>query len=179
MKIYIHLILLTGLLISCHSSDVQPTDQQSIDQKSGVALYLITSPASLGTDPAALDKATITLSENAMISYDEIESYSASTYTFQVKVAASDKLKGLSTAIPLIGKPFALVVDGTPAYYGYFWNPISSFASIYPTITIDKTSDNKTLAVELMKFGLGSPTLADPRNDSRLLNRLKQDKKLK
>jgi hypothetical protein len=180
MRHYFYLLIfLSGLVVACHSSNLQPVDQQQLDQKSGVALYLITSPANLGNDPAALDRAAVSLSESPFINYNEIESYTTSTYTFQVKDAAAEKLKGLSLTIPLAGKPFALVVDGTPAYYGYFWNPISSFSSIYPIITLDRTSDSKTLLVSLMKFGPSGPVVTDPRNDSRLLNRLKQDNKLK
>lgn len=180
MRYYFYLVMfLTGLMVACHSSNLQPVDQSTLDQKSGVAFYLITSPANLGNDPAALDKATVSLSESPLIDYNEIESYTADTYTFQVKDAAANRLKGLSTTIPLTGKPFALMVDGTLIYYGYFWNPISSLTSIYPIIGLDKTSDNKTLLVYLMKLAPGGPAVADLRNDSRLLNRLKQDNKLK
>lgn len=180
MRYYFYLVVfLTGLMFACHSSNLQPVDQPSLDQKSGVALYLVTSPANLGNDPAALDRATVSLSESPLIDYDEIESYTAGTYSFQIKDAAADKLTGLSTTIPLAGRPFALVVDGMLMYYGYFWNPVSSFSSIYPIIALDKTSDNKTLLVYLMKLAPGGSIVADPRNDSRLLNRLKQDNKLK
>ena len=72
-----------------------------------------------------------------------------------------------------------MVVDGLPTYYGYFWNPISSFSSIYPIITLDKITANKMLVVSLMQLAPGSPAIADPRNNSRLLTRLAADKNLR
>ena len=184
MKPFYYLFVsLTGLLLSCDPSS--PSPDGSTPTKNGVAIYLISSPIDLSTNATALDKAQLTLSTESLISYEEIKSYAADAHILKVQPAAIDRLKELSGNIPLSGKPFAVVVDGNVVYTGLLWNPISSFSAAYPFIVLDKTEINGTsafaqgeLKIEFRTPPPGGATRADLRNDSRLLDRLKQDNKL-
>lgn len=166
--------LLTALTLSCQPGEPGP---------GGVALHLITSPANLGANATALDSVPITLASDAFIRYDQIERYSANTYTFRLKAGVADQLRKLSKEVPLSGKPFAVVVDRTVVYYGLFWNPYSSFNAVYPRITLDADSLSRStssidLPVDFRTPFPGGVARQDLRNDARLLNRLRRDNKL-
>lgn len=78
--------------MACHSANLQPAEQPPLNQQSGVAFYLITSPTNLGNDPAALDPATVSLAQSPFINYSEIEHYANTNHTFQVNDGAAIKL---------------------------------------------------------------------------------------
>lgn len=105
MKAHIYVIFaLFELITACQSSPVDPGND--------LALYLVMTPVNLGLDAQALDKTSLTLANEPFIRYDQIEGYTADTYTFQVNESVINQLTKLSSDSPLAGKPFALVVDG-------------------------------------------------------------------
>ncbi len=171
-------------LLACQSVGTQSPDGPTPQSQQGVALYLVTSPVNLGADATALDKTPLTLAENALISYDEIESYSADTHTFRFKKKVIEQLTDLSKQVPLPGQPFGLAVDGNVVYYGLFWSPISSFSASYPYIDLSPDSLSSGADFIDLTVSLRTPTpygssRPDLRNDTRLLTRLRQDSKLK
>ncbi len=71
-------------------------------------------------------------------------------------------------SIPLCcGRKFALLVDGSIAYTGYFWNYYSSFSSDW----ITATASGSTIYIDrkLPDYGF-DPIETDPRHNSLLLN---------
>lgn len=185
MKIYqCFILLLASLLLACQSASKQKSGEPT--PQKGVAIYLIATPVDLIADPVALDKAPLDLEKEPIINYGQIKSYSPSSHTFIFKSEVVKKLREISEELPLVGRPYALVADGSVVYYGLFFNPLSSYGSGYPFITLYNDSLDKkpvfeqiTMQVDFRKPYPGGPARLDLRNDPRLLDRLKQDNKLK
>jgi hypothetical protein len=126
-----------------------------------------------------IDNSTVVLNEKPLITYNEIISYNKEDYTFEVNESAIDKLNE-DGGLKYHFKAFAVTVDKSIIYTGYFWPAYSS--SIKQWFVIDPilySGENK------LRVGLAYPTDAfagtyqDKRNDIRIINVLKRDGKLK
>lgn len=177
-------LILTVLLLACQTANREQSGEPT--PQKGVAIYLIENPIDLVADPTALDKISPKLEKEPIINYNQIKTYSPNSYTFTFRSEVIKRLKEVGEELPLVGKPFALVVDGSVVYYGLFFNPISSYGSGYPFITLfddslskEPVSDQIVMQVDFRKPYPGGPARLDLRNDARLLDRLKQDNKLK
>jgi hypothetical protein len=123
-----------------------------------------------------IETADITLQDRPFINYGDILFYNASEYTFKITESAQERMEGEE----LHSRTFALVADGEIIYTGYFWASYSS--SSCPWLTIDPI--RAQYAGEL-GVSLGYPgftegmNIPDHRNDKRIINILRQDRKLK
>jgi len=178
------ILLLAILLLACQATNKQKSVEPT--PLKGVAIYLIATPIDLVADPTALDKISPNLEREPIINYNQITAYSPNSYTFTFTSEVVERLKEVSKELPLVSRPFALVADGSVVYYGLFFNPLSSYGSGYPFITLFDDSLSKkpvseqiVMQVDFRKPYPGGPTRPDLRNDPRLLDRLRKDNKLK
>jgi hypothetical protein len=166
--IILTLTIFTILSVSCEKKKTIP--------EGGIHIYLLSNYESL--DPLwEIDDSNFVLEGHPIISYEDILSYDARNHAFKISSSAQESLKGDETDIH--SRPFALVADKKCIYTGYFWASYSS--AICPWLTIDPI--HAQFAGEL-RIELGYPWLMedmdipDRRNDVRILNILRQDRKL-
>jgi hypothetical protein len=148
------------------------TNNELDDTKHDFSIYLV---KDLSTKEAMSKKIDDLPLESVPILTDkEIKTYKWKDHTFYIKddFSLEQKLEG---KVPLDGKPFVFVVDGTRIYLGSFWTPISSlyFPDI-PTINSVWSGkvDNSTYTI---RYGFEKN---DPREDKRIYEALKSMKKL-
>jgi len=169
MRIVVTILALLSIIsISCEKKNTVP--------KEGIHFYLLSDHESL--DPLwEIDESTILLEEIPLIKYEDILSYDTKNHSFKISSAAQERLKGKESDIH--SRPFVLVANKEYIYTGYFWAAYSS--AICPWLNIDPI--HAQYAGEL-RIELGYPwlmedmTIPDRRNDQRILNILKQDRKL-
>jgi len=110
-----------------------------------------------------------------IVDYNEIIGYDSTNYTFLISDAAGKRIR--SKNYPVSAIAFAIAVDGEVIYIVNFIPGYSSMA-YFDCITTEPFSyDNKYM----IKLGYPSSTYytgIDPRNDRRIISRLKIDNKL-
>jgi hypothetical protein len=111
-----------------------------------------------------------------IITYDEIISYDSSDHIFLLKNEAGERIR--DEKYPATPTPFAVSVDGEVIYIANFIPGYSSL-SCWECISVEPYSyDNK------FKVQVGYPatyyfTGDDPRNNTKIINKLLADKKLR
>jgi hypothetical protein len=156
------------LSVSCEKKN-------TIDE-GGIQIYLLADHESL--DPLwEIDESTIVPEEEPIIQYEDILSYDPKGHAFKISSSAQESFKSKESSIH--SRPFVLVANNEYIYTGYFWAAYSS--AICPWLTIDPI--RAQYAGEL-RIALGYPwlmedmSIPDRRNDTRILNILRQDRKL-
>lgn len=140
--------------------------------KHDFSIYLVNDLSTKEAMSKNIDK--LSLETVPVLTNKEIERYDWKKHTIYTNDVFSLEQK-LEGKIPLDGKPFVLVADGTRIYLGSFWNVLSSL--YYPDIpTINSVwsgeFDNNTYAI---RYGLEQQ---DPRDDKRIYEALKSLGKL-
>lgn len=116
--------------------------------------------------------ATAITTGKSFISYDEIDSYDESNYTFTIDREVLSRVREITEPTP-----FAVVVDRQVVYTGFFW---PSFMSIpCDCLRIDPLATSDQLKVELGYAALRDLSHLDHRNEKVLLGTLQRDGKLK
>jgi len=113
----------------------------------------------------------VDLSDQPIISVEDIITYNAQTHEMKLTSNAFDRVYALD--VPVTGKSFMVCIDKEPIYWGAFWTPISSLS--FDGITILKpynTQEQNTIVLEL-----GYPSSSfyggeDPRNNVKVLESL-------
>ncbi|MFC2112930.1 hypothetical protein ACFLTA_06655 [Bacteroidota bacterium] len=150
---------------------ISACDKESINPNAGknVEFYLLDNDMTDIYDMAISPDIAI-LNDSVLIGYDDIISYNLKTYDFKVSGDVMERLNSYEA--------FAVTVDKEVIYTGYFWTSISS--RIVNTIVIDLVfTEENTLHVQLGYPGLmDGMTIQDKRNDPRILDVLRRDKKL-
>lgn len=166
-KVRLLIILLAILLLAFGCSK-----NESDNTKHDFSIYLV---KDLSTKEAMSEKIDdISLETVPILTDKEVEKYDWKDHTFYIKDGFSleEKLEG---KVPLDGKPFVFVVDGTRIYLGSFWTPISSlyFPDI-PTINSiwSEEADNNKYTI---RYGYEQQ---DPREDKRIYEALKGSGKI-
>jgi len=146
-------------------------EQHKVNTESGSAVefYLLDSYSTLENSSRIIESGA-TLNDSALIAYDEIITYNSNSHEFRVAGEVIERLTFASA--------FAVTVDREIIYTGYIWAAYSS--AIVDWIIIDQVfiKDN------LLQVQLGYPgtlpgiTIPDRRNDPRILEVLRRDKKL-
>ena len=110
-----------------------------------------------------------------IVSYNEIEGYDSANCIFLLSSTAGERIR--SKNYPLTPTPFAITVDGESVYIANFIPGYSSL-SCEDCITIEPYSYDNKFRIMLGYPGSGSFPGEDPRNDKRIIQRLKKDHKL-
>lgn len=166
-KIRLFTILLAMLLlvIGCDKNSTYTT-------KHDLSIYLVKDLSTSEAMSKNIDE--LPLETVPVLTDMEIEMYNWKEHSFSIKDGFSLEQK-LEGKIPLDGKPFVLVVDGTRIYLGSFWTLISSLC--YPEIPAINS-------VWSANFGKNTYTIQyrfekqDPRDDKRIYEALKSMGKL-
>lgn len=116
------------------------------------------------------------LTKDPVIYYGDIIYYDSADHFFVIDSIKARKLSGINW--PTGGTPFALAIDRNVIYSGYFIPGYSSSGSDW--YSIDPINIGGRLRVSLGYPG-DRPDFKDPdrRNDSRIINLLRQDNKLR
>lgn len=171
MSRLIILILIVILFSGCEKY------QYSREPGNGLEFYLIKNFQKVDNSSKIINS-TVILSDSVIIYYDEILSYNPNTYTFTVKENCSNRLNDIRNP-NIHGTPFAVTVNRQIIYTGYFWCGFSS--SMVDWVTIDPLNygGRNELRVSLGYPGLiQGDYIPDDRNDPRILNTLRKDRKL-
>lgn len=110
-----------------------------------------------------------------IVSYNEIEGYDSAKCIFLLSATAGERIR--SKDYPVTPTQFAIALDGEPIYIANFIPGYSSL-SCDDCITIEPYSYDNKFRIMLGYPGSGSFPGKDPRNDKRIIQRLKKDHKL-
>ena len=158
-------------IISCEKSD----DETQIGKK--LEFYLLESHQTIDKT-MRIDESTACLSNEVLISYDDIISYTSSEYCFKISEEIINELKG-EKGLNYHTQAFAVTIDKEIIYTGYFWYAFSSrycdWTTIDPILSECESGLTVNLAYPTNDFSISG---IDKRNDSRILRLLKKDGKL-
>jgi hypothetical protein len=110
-----------------------------------------------------------------IVNYDEIIGYDSTKHIFLIADEAGDRIRKVN--YPVTPTPFAIAVDDELIYIANFIPGYSSM-SCDDCITVEPYSYDNKYRIELGYPGSDYYTGPDPRNDYRIISRLKNDKKL-
>jgi hypothetical protein len=145
---------------------------------SEIEIYLLKSYTKVnGTD--AINTGSVVLEDSPLINYADILWYDSSRFTFKITNAPAKWLNDFQTNHSH-GRAFAVTIDKKILYTGYFWASFSSASCNWITIDPLNYSGKNELRVSIGYPGLmPGVTIPDLRNDTKLLDILEADKKLK
>lgn len=162
-------VLLLVALLSCEKAG-EPVE-------GSVDIYLLEDFRE-GSGDLLINQASVTLSEDPVISYDEIISYNPDTYALKLSDIAKESIFEADPSV--YGEAFAVVVDGEIIYTGFFWPGYYSAMLLWVYIDPLTLWKGNTVMIDIGYPGLPeSAEVPDLRNDERLLNIFKRDGKLK
>jgi hypothetical protein len=162
------LLLITLLLLAF------PGCQSSKNEK--FAIYLLAQDIS-ATKLSQDGINQLTLNSDPFISSDDIISYDTTNHVMELTQTAYTRVQQMPVKVD--GIPFVVCVGTERIYMGAFWTPISSLS--YDGVVIMRPVEAKPTTLQIA-LGYPAPdffTGNDPRADSRIINALEQDKKLK
>jgi hypothetical protein len=143
----------------------------------GFAIYLLSRniPA---TELSQIDIDQLTLETKPLISNADIISYDRTDHRIELTRSAFTRLQQVFP-VPVNGMPFVVCVGNERIYTGAFWTPISSIS--FDGVVIMQPYDDKGTTIQIT---LGYPTPGfftgdDPRADSRIMQALEEDGKIK
>lgn len=174
MKTKLTIAVLIGLLIiSCKKNN----DDHNVEIGKGFEIYLTVIPYShnLYMDYSTVDFDTILLSATPILRYNDLNKYD--TITHKLTLGISHDSLNIGDA-GVYGRMFVVTIDKTPIYCGFNWPVISSIPCNWvfikePYTDLDNLNDNEIV------ISFVSEEYFDPRLDSRIVDRLKIDGKLK
>lgn len=119
--------------------------------------------------------------DDPVISYDDIISYDTTFHILKLTYSR-DSLKVKIGQIGVYGKPFLVTLDSSRIYGGWFWIPMSSIPCHWVVIEPECLFDS--LETNEIRIKLGYPNEdhfkgEDPRNNSKIFDRLSEDGKAK
>jgi len=140
----------------------------------GFAIYLTRENIS----PAKMETLShIELSDQPIISLEDIITYNAQTHEMKITPSAFDRI--LKLDVPVEGKSFMVCINKEPVYWGAFWTPISSIS--FGGVTIWKPYYTQEQNILVLELGYPSSSFyggVDPRNNSKILESLANTDKL-
>ena len=113
--------------------------------------------------------------DSVIVCYDEILGYDSALHTYLIDQIAGERIR--SILYPTSGSRFVIAVDSILIYSALFF-PAYSSGIAFDEICVEPFSGSNRYRFEL---GYPAPDLYwedDPRNDSRIISRLKEDNKL-
>jgi len=171
MKTKLIMTVLIGLLIiSCDNSN-------DIKIGNGLEIYLTKTAyiSNLQKDYSSMNLDTVVLQDAPILKYKDISSYDTLTHKLTLAIS-HDSLKIGQASV--YGRMFIVTIDKKPIYCGFKWPIISSIPCNWvfieePYDGLDNLKDNE------IEISFQSKQYTDPRNDKRIIDRLKKDGKLK
>lgn len=168
-KLFLFIVVTAVLAFSCSKTD-------PIDAKGDVEIYLIKSFVE-SDENDYINSSTVELENTPFLNYEDLESYSSSTFKFKISDDKRSKFKLDGETIHF--RAFAIVVDGEVIYTGFFWPSYSSQGMNWVVIDPVTAEMHGDLKVELGYPGmLNNQVIPDSRNDDRIINVFKRDNKL-
>lgn len=165
------LLTFTILLFGCNQKNgIIPKQNTDAAKEPAYAIYLIKNAKSFD-DIRKLDINSLQIESQPIITDEDIESYSWSNHTIQLKQELNKN--GIST-IKGIGTPFVVRAEHQNIYAGAFWSSISSASADFPVIIVLE----KTLTLQQGYPGGDPEVVPDHRQDNRIYNALKKSGKL-
>ncbi|HHT30223.1 hypothetical protein [Petrimonas mucosa] len=142
-----------------------------------VELYLIQSYTTVDNSYQIVESSVVT-AEIPLIEYDDILSYDSKECIFELSDRAINSIKALETSV--YGLAFAIKANDTLVYTGYFWPSYSSVSCDWVVVDPNMTGIGNTMQVSLGYPGLiQGKIIQDKRNDKRIVQILREDRKLK
>jgi hypothetical protein len=132
------------------------------------------------TELSVDDLDALELQEQALVSADDIVTYSRTTHEIELTAEAYARIGQLFTLPAKVrGIPFVVSVGPDRIYAGAFWTPVSSIS--FDGVVIGQPFD---VDKHVIKIGLGYPSSEafsgqDPRSDQRILQSLEAAGKLR
>ena len=167
---FIMAVLISFLIISCDNTN-------DIKIGNGLEIYLTKTAYSsnLQKDYSSMSLDTVALLPEPILMYKDILSYDTLAHKLTLAIS-HDSLKIGQASV--YGRMFIVTIDKKPIYCGFKWPVISSVPCnwIYieePYEALDNLKNNEIV----ISFQTNQYT--DPRNDKRIIDRLKKDGKLK
>jgi len=143
-----------------------------------VEFYVIKS-YDVKTGTSEIIDSTVVLDNQALIAYDQILSYSPKDYKFELAKSAIETINQ-EGGLKYHFKAFAITVDKTIIYTGYFWPGYASTIKQWFTIDPILNSGNDVLKVQLAyPTNSFAGTYSDLRNDPRIIKVFRRDGKIK
>jgi hypothetical protein len=156
-------ILLAGLCVLIWSC---VTDRHPSSDVGRFAIYLLADPEVDAAEASALPIDRLELSEEAILSIDDIVWYDWRNHSFSVGDEALGRLEELGHLRGTTqGVPFVATVGGDRVYLGAFWYGFSSLAPLLPHIVV--------APLVLQVQASWSRTEADVRSDVRIRQSLR------
>jgi hypothetical protein len=141
-----------------------------------VNLYLIESFSLSKDGHFKIDESSVKTKGAPFISYADFLSYSPATHSFELSKNAIKKIEGMKSELYQV--PFAIKVNGTLIYTGYFWASYSSLSCDWLT-----TDAWRMMGADSLRMELGYPGawdgVPDRRNDERIIEVFRRDSKLR
>ena len=145
----------------------------------GFAIYLLEgdTPA---TEVLGMDIEELILEDEPILSAEDIVIYDRDSHTMELTKEGYSRIQDLFTLpVNVSGIPFVVCVGSQRIYTGAFWTPASSL--IYDGVLIMHPMDD---AKRIIQLSLGYPVSdvfsgKDPRGDSRIMESLEGEGKLK
>jgi hypothetical protein len=166
MKALSFVILAFVIITSCKKDKINPSD--------GVAFFLVKD----SVIAASPNISTLSLGV-PLIRYNDIVSYDSTTHILELTFPA-DSIFNKKNKID--GKAFILTVDNVRTYFGYIWsNKHSTIYQMKTFICLTNAEQDPNLFHVYLSKGYPDKlrTVNDMRNDSKIIDRFKQDNKLK
>ena len=123
-----------------------------------------------------IDELTTITKEDPVIRYIDFLSYDPAEYTFELSSSAVNNINSLEHSVN--GLAFAITVNNTIVYTGYFWPSYSSASCNWAVIDPLMLTAGSKITVQLGYPGPGQGSIPDKRNDSRIISIFKNDNKL-
>ena len=142
----------------------------------GVELYLIESFSLQKDGHFKIDESSVKTKNDPFISYADFLSYSLKNHTFELSENAINKLEDMKSELYQV--PFAIKVNGKLIYTGYFWSFHSSLTCDWLTTDAWRIMGADSLHMQL-GYLVVEDGIPDRRNDERIIETFKRDRKLR
>lgn len=168
-RVLLFLIITASLgLISCNENDTN---------HSKLEIYLLKS-YKMASNSLQITNESLVLNDTALIKDSEIYSYNMTNYTFTIAENKANWLNDFQNN-KTHGKAFAVTIDKTVIYTGYFWAAFSSSSVDWVVIDPLNYSGKNQLVVEIGYPGLlPGMSITDLRNDSRIIDLMRKTNRL-
>jgi len=168
LSTYFFIAILSVCILGCENDNSTPGAK--------VEMYLLEAYATTN-NTCQIDDTTVITKKVPLILYADLLTYDPVEYTFELSINAINAIDGLQHSVN--GLAFAITVDNTIIYTGYFWPAYSSASCNW--VVIDPLMINMGNKI-MITLGYPGPVqgqaIPDKRNDNRIISIFESDHKL-